>query len=907
VRVQSDSVFGISEWLTYGLLTCLWVAANLLFWAWWLQPGRMGDPLLYGLLTAAWAYEATILPSTYLFFVGRMRQPRHMPASPNQQVALITLCVPSQETLEIIEAQLAAMVAVHYPHDSWILDEGNDPAVRAAAERHGVRYFSRKGIDRYNQAVAPFKAKTKAGNVNAWLDAHGAAYEFFVQLDIDHRPRPDYLVRVLGYFADEQVAWVQAPSLYANLDAGWVARGAAEQELVLQGPLQRGFFGHSETPFIIGSHCTYRMSAINSIGGFQPTRAEDHLDTVMLAARGYRGVFVPEAIAMGGGPETFETYLRQQFAWALSMMQVLIGFTPRLLRSYRPRQALQLLFAQTWYPLWSTSMLVLFAMPLLALISGREPARSALWEFGVASAPLMLAAFVVWRWTRRWQLPQGLGLSWRGMVLHIARWPIVFWALINVLLRIRHPYMITPKGDTSDVPAFPLRTQAIYLVGALLGLAAVWQYLLRNSDDNVEGYALFALLGVTYMLCVVVANVSTDLVRVRRRGLGFLGWWRLRALALLAAGVTCAGLVFTGCATHEQLVASATWTGKEAAGASGTPGAAAARQVLEATLAASTDSRASTGVSDASTWIDAMTGGATDLLSTTTAEGQAHTYTSPSSLAELDAVGGQPVIGAYDPWQHAADLPLGIEQWYVRQDDPHLFEAALDHADGHRVAMITIEPFPRRSGTPVLEKITSGSDDDQLKELARLVAVRQPQVVLLRWGHEMDLSGLYPWGSNNPSAYRAAFQHVVTVFRDNGATNARWVWSPAGEPGARAYYPGDDFVDYAGLTVLGDADWDWNLGFQTPRSMADILRPRYAEVADLGKPILLAEVGCSGTPEQQAAWLQAGMASLSQFQLVRGVVYFDDRNAPNNNTQTEPDWQLTPQVLASLADTRATA
>jgi cellulose synthase (UDP-forming) len=77
---------------------------------------------------------------------------------------------------------------------------------------------------------------------------------------------------------------VQAPSTYGNLD-NWVARGAAEQELVLQGPLQRGFYGHSETPFIIGSHCTYRMSAIREIGGFQPTRAEDHLDTLMLAAR----------------------------------------------------------------------------------------------------------------------------------------------------------------------------------------------------------------------------------------------------------------------------------------------------------------------------------------------------------------------------------------------------------------------------------------------------------------------------------------------------------------------------------------------------------------------------------------------------------------------------------------------
>ncbi|HET8647875.1 MAG TPA: glycosyltransferase family 2 protein, partial [Vicinamibacteria bacterium] len=349
------------------------------------------------------------------------------------------------------------------------MDEGDDPAVRAAAARYAVRYFTRRGHARYNDDRPPFVAKTKAGNVNAWLHAHGHAYDVFVQLDIDHRPRPDYLDHVLGYFRDPQVAWVQAPSLYGNRNT-WVARGAAEQELVLQGPLQQGFFGHSETPFIIGSHCTYRTRAVLEIEGFQPTRAEDHLDTVVLAARGYRGVYVPQAIALGSGPETFETYLRQQFAWALSMVQVLLRFTPRLVWRYRPAQAIQFLFAQSWYPLWSASMLTLFALPLLALARGQSPAHAALPEFVLRSAPLGLVAFGVWRWSRPWQLPAGLGLSWRGVVLHVARWPIVCWAVLNAALGIRHPYMITPKGERAGLPRFPLRSQAIYLAGVWASL-----------------------------------------------------------------------------------------------------------------------------------------------------------------------------------------------------------------------------------------------------------------------------------------------------------------------------------------------------------------------------------------------------------------------------------------------------
>ena len=378
---------GRDVWIYRGLAVT-WIAATLVFWIWWLQPERPATLALYIIFTIAFGYEVTTLPSIYLYFVGRMRRPIYMEPTSGLRVALITLCVPSSESLDVIVQQLEALTLVRYPHESWVLDEGDDPHVREAAARLGVRYFTRKGIDRYNQPDPPFKAKTKAGNVNAWLDTHGPDYDFFVQYDIDHIPRRDYLDRVLGYFRDPRIAWVQAPSVYGNTER-WVARGAAEQELVLQGPLQQGFYGNSETPFIIGSHCSYRMAAVEKIGGFQPTRAEDHLDTLLLASRGYRGVFVPEIIAVGRGPDTFETYLRQQFAWAYSLIEVLFSYTPRLIRGLRVRQAGQFIFAQTWYIRSSSGALILFLVPLVVLVTGRPLTEASLLAFMAASGPLI--------------------------------------------------------------------------------------------------------------------------------------------------------------------------------------------------------------------------------------------------------------------------------------------------------------------------------------------------------------------------------------------------------------------------------------------------------------------------------------------------------------------------------------
>jgi len=155
VRVESDPVLTGSEQGAYRLLGVLWVLANGIFWWWWLQPERIGTPWLFSLVTAAIAYDATLLPTIFLLYVGSMRRPRLLQPPPDLRVALVTLCVPRLESLDVIRAQLEALIRVEYRHDSWVLDEGNDPTVRALAARLGVHYFTRAGIERYNQPKPP--------------------------------------------------------------------------------------------------------------------------------------------------------------------------------------------------------------------------------------------------------------------------------------------------------------------------------------------------------------------------------------------------------------------------------------------------------------------------------------------------------------------------------------------------------------------------------------------------------------------------------------------------------------------------------------------------------------------------------------------------------------------------------
>lgn len=546
-RHRSESALSSRQKLTHLAIAVLWATVTMTFWVWWLGHANGGTPWLYWTQTTMLVYQTTVLPSFFWMYVRKMRRPIEVPAPAGVRVAMITLCVPSSESLDVIREQLEALKRVEYPHDSWVLDEGDSPDVRALADACGVRYFTRRGVTRWNRPEPPFQVATKAGNVNAWLDemdSIGEDYEAFVQMDIDHLPRPDYLHRVLGYFTDPGIAWVQAPSVCGNLD-NWTARGLAEQDLVFQGPLQMGFYGATETPFIIGSHTTYRTAAIREIGGFQPTRAEDHLDTVMLAASGYRGVFVPELIAVGDGPHNFATYLRQQFAWAHSMIEIFLRRTPRLIRRYSLGQAFQFLFCQSWYTLWSVSLGLLWILPAVALFADRPIADVGLGEFLLYFLPVPLTSSLMWCSTRRWFQPGGVPLSWRGVILEIARWPVVLWALVNVVLRIKRDYMITPKGVAGQRGPRASSIYGPYIFLTALPLIAMWCFQASANQGRVQGYFGLALVNGVLGLALLQTTLVLEIREMAAGAGGMRAALRMRLGVLACAGALLACLTFS--------------------------------------------------------------------------------------------------------------------------------------------------------------------------------------------------------------------------------------------------------------------------------------------------------------------------------------------------------------------------
>ncbi len=210
------------------LITLFAFAFEATFFGWLLSsiavPDRTLNPVLYaatvGMIGATALIELFRLVNVVTLCLATLwaRDPTPIVPDATLRVAFLTTIVPGKEPVEMVERTLRAALAVRHagPYDVWLLDEGDDDAVKKMCARIGVRHFSRKGVDEYNTRTGPMRARTKHGNYNAWVDRHGDEYDVFVSVDPDHVPLPNFCERLLGYFRDRDVAFVVGPQIYGN-------------------------------------------------------------------------------------------------------------------------------------------------------------------------------------------------------------------------------------------------------------------------------------------------------------------------------------------------------------------------------------------------------------------------------------------------------------------------------------------------------------------------------------------------------------------------------------------------------------------------------------------------------------------------------------------------------------------
>jgi cellulose synthase (UDP-forming) len=183
----------------------------------------------------------------------RWRQRGEPPAPPEgATVDVFITCY--NEPVELVRETARAAVAIRYPHRTYVLDDGSSPAMEAMAREEGAGYIVRSAdwVGRQRHA--------KAGNLNNALAQ--TTGEFLLILDADQIPAPTILDRVLGYFQDPRVAFVQTPQWFWNVPP---SDPFGSQAPLFYGPIQQGKDGWNAA-FFCGSNAVLRREALLQMG-----------------------------------------------------------------------------------------------------------------------------------------------------------------------------------------------------------------------------------------------------------------------------------------------------------------------------------------------------------------------------------------------------------------------------------------------------------------------------------------------------------------------------------------------------------------------------------------------------------------------------------------------------------------
>jgi len=222
------------------------------------------------------------------------------------------------------------------------------------------------------------------------------------------------------------------------------------------------------------------------------------------------------------------------------------------------------------------------------------------------------------------------------------------------------------------------------------------------------------------------------------------------------------------------------------------------------------------------------------------------------------------------------------------------------------IPYIRLLPWSKAVGSvkeadPILhmDAFLNGDFDDQIRAYAAEVKTSGTHI-MLEFGPEVN-GDWFPWngrwnGSHSKSTYgdpnhpdgpekfRDVYRRIIDIFREAGATNTTWIlhldtaWSPRKEWNkAKYYYPGDDYIDWIGLSVFGAQlpNHNW---YNFVKKFKDF-RTQIKEMTT-NKPIMVSEFGViedDRSKDRKAKWIKQAYSSVEKglFGEIKGMSYWN--------------------------------
>ncbi|GAB3727210.1 glycosyltransferase [Spirosoma lituiforme] len=783
------------------------------------QPRNQGYSWLFALLSVSVLFRIVRLLHEWYHY-WRVAPPVPPALTRTWSVDVLTTYCPG-EPHEMVINTLEAIGRITYPHTTYLCDEANDPYLKQVCDQLGVVHVTRTD-----------KTDAKAGNINNAL--RQATGEICLVMDPDHVPVPNFLDHVLPYFDKPDVGFVQCVQGYYNQKESIVAFGAAEQTYSFYGPMMT-CMGDYGTAQAIGANCTFRRSALDSIGGHANGLSEDMHTAMKLHAKGWQSVYVPLTLSYGLVPATLPAYYKQQLKWSRGTFELLVTTLPRVFGKLNWRQKLHYTTLPLYYLLGTVQLFDLL-IPILSLLTMLLPLQLDLLRFATVYVPLLLTGFLIRQYAQRWLIERHeAGFHLVGGILASGTWWVYLLGLIYTIFRVKVPYIPTPKDDRPRNNFWLILPNLFFVLATLgaIGYSIFW-------------YGRFALYNIYFQMMLVfgllnIVILSLNIVAGQEKTMHQLARWFTRSSGHFApAGHLrrTAWLIRYGLYGWLQRRAIPLFTG----------------MVLLALSLLFFTYRIKTSALP------------TDLR---------FANTQPFYVGLTDPSAGQPALPAsvtlITPhsvdWPMAANSTIHFSPRAVDGQLPLLYIRASGPTD-------TTE----RSTQAFLKSIVRGQRDAALRTWAQNVRQMQRPVLISFLPEFDDPAHLYGLRQDTSlGLYRQAWQYIVRVCRQQRATNITWVWCPTQPSTVVTYYPGTTYVDWLGFAVVNNPalavdhkEHSFAALFQLPHTTVR----SHVAYSIRQKPILITrlESVTDNTPDRQ--WtLDALELMKERYPTIRGVVF----------------------------------
>lgn len=833
--------FTLRLMIVVGLICIVYFLRNVL------NPSISGSPLLYGLLLTTFIFMSlkTIHEWIHYFFITIPKTPE---TTRIYTVDIFTTFC-AGEPYEMIEETLIAIKAITYPHETYLCDEANDPYLKNFCDEHGIHHVTRTK-----------KINAKAGNINNALSFSSG--ELCVVLDPDHVPMPNFLDPIVTHFNNPEIGYVQIVQAYSNNDENLIAKGAAQQTYQFYGPMMMTMNKYG-TVLAIGANCTFRRAALESIGGHAAGLAEDMHTAMQLHSKGWKSVYVPRVLARGLVPSTLSAYYKQQLKWSRGVFDLLVTAYPKLFKGFTWQQKLHYAVIPLHY-FSGVIYLINFLIPIVSLFFDISPIKMSITTFGLTILPLVTMTLLIRHFVQLWVMEdEERGFHVVGGLLMIGTWWIFILGLVYTIVGKKVPYVPTPK-DGNEANNWPLNVPNLIILA--LSLAAIVYGLYYDWNPYNIIMAGFAGLN-SLIMCFNIAASRQQQFRMYKAGNAQVNgvmnklkqlkikFWFLRRR--IYAGVRSTALMITVVLCSSVLY-FANSSGETHAG------------------------------------LPILNHKMDYFLTGIFAPGNGDGISSLKKVNERQKAFNThfDLVSVYIPWGDESQCYLPqqtIDSIYYNGSIP----------------MVTWEPWQnlfvqnKRNGTDkkdlkVFKNIINGDYDAYLKKFSEEIkALNRP--VYVRFAHEMD-NPSYPWspkGNNTPDEYRTAWKYIHQYFSKNEVYNVIWVWNPWKSETIDAYFPGQQYVDWIGVTNLNYGQLNSSAGWQ---SMEDLYKPFHQNpIFRSGLPVMLAEMGSLVAAGRQAEWFKLAFKSKSNFPEIKGFLFFDsgyDKNVPIGEKEGVLNWSI---------------